>query len=220
MRTATATVLALLLNAASAFGQDASSKPPVTLNFGPGFVGDTRHAKFPSVMLASIGADVPLSTRWTLRGELGARWPGSRRSYVETFYFEPNPAAPNDPSRAIPVRSDTTIVEDSLADAALLLRYGTPAARTFQIGALAGPHVEWVRTETRTLFPRHGVDPSNFEETHAETNRILTVFDVGLDAGVRVDERWTLVAYGLIGLSLQEDRRAQPRGGLLAKWSF
>ena len=220
MRTATTTVLILLLTAAAAFAQHSSSKPPVTLNFGPGFVGDTRHAKFPSVMLASIGADVPLSARWTLRGELGARWPGSRTSYVERFYFEPNPAAPNDPSRAILVRSDTTIFEDSLADAAVLLRFGTAPASRFQIGALAGPHIEWVRTETRTLFPRHGVDPANFEETHAETNRILTVFDAGVDAGVRVDERWTLVAYGLIGLPLQEDRRAQPRGGLLAKWSF
>lgn len=220
MRTATATVLAFLLTAASAAAQSPPSKPPVTLNFGPGFVGDTRHASMPSVMLASIGADVPLSARWTLRGELGVRWPGSRRSYVETFSFEPNPAAPNDPSRAIPVRSDTTIVENSVADAALLARFGTSAARTFQIGALAGPHIEWVRTETRTLFPRHGIDPANFEETHAETNRVLTVFDAGLDAGVRVDERWTLVAYTLVGVPLQEDRRLQPRGGLLAKWSF
>ena len=220
MRTVTTTVLALLLTAASGFAQSTSPQPPVTLNFGPGFVGDTRHATFPSVMLASFGADVPLSARWTLRGEIGARWPGSRTSYVERFYLEPNPAAPNDPSRAIPVRSDTTIVEDSLVDAALLARFGTPAARTFQIGALAGPHIEWVRTETRTLFPRHGVDPANFEETHAETHRILTLVDVGLDAGVRVDERWTLVAYGLAGLTLQEDRRVQPRGGVLAKWSF
>ena len=220
MRIPTTAVLTLLLIAAPAFAQDSSSKPPVTLNFGPGFVGDTRHAEFPSVMLASIGADVLLSARWTLRGELGARWPGSRTSYVERFYFEPNPAAPNDPSRAIRVRSDTTIFEDSLADAALLLRFGTPAARTFQIGALAGPHIEWVKTETRTLFPRHGVDPTNFDETHTETHRIRTVFDAGLDAGVRLDERWTLVAYGLVGLPLQDDHRVQPRGGVLAKWSF
>ncbi|HEX6322995.1 MAG TPA: hypothetical protein VFZ36_04665 [Vicinamibacterales bacterium] len=183
-------------------------------------IGDTRVRRSGSAMALSIGADVPMSARWAIRAEIGGRWPGVHRSYVDTLYYEPNPAAPDDPSRAILVRSDTSVEEDSLADAALLVRFGTPHDRTFQLGALAGPHVEWVRTETRTLFPRYGVDPANFTETRVETHHVRTVFDVGLDAGVRLDERWTLVAYGLVGLQPQENRRAQPRGGVLAKWSF
>ena len=222
MRTATTAVIALLLTTVPAFSQTAAEKPPFSLNFGPGVMGDTGVEGLDVVTLYSVGADIPLSARWTLRSELGGRWPRSQRSYFEALYAEPNPAAPNDPRRAIRLRSDTTYVEDSLADAALLVRFGTPASRRFQVGALAGPHVELVRTQTRTLFPRHDVDPANFEETSVEKHHMRAVFEVGLDAGVRVDDRWTLVAYALAGLSSPADDndRRQVRGGVLAKWSF
>jgi hypothetical protein len=106
-------------------------------------------------------------------------------------------------------------------DLGVLLRYGTAADRTVQFGVLAGPHVEWVKSRTTTLFPPTGLNPNGLE-TVLEKQYVNTVLDVGVDAGARIDDRWTLLAYAVAAIQPppNESGTTQVRAGVLVKRSF
>ena len=194
MRTASTAVLACLI-----FSSPASAQ---SLNAGVGLVTESKSNPGPAVWY-SAGADIPLSERLALRAEIGSRWPGSIRKTTDV------------------ARVFTTEVEDSLADLAVLLRYGTSADRSVQFGVLAGPHVEFVKTRTTTLFPPTGLNP-NGVETVSEKHHVNRMFDVGVDAGARLDDTWALLAYAVAAVDPRsnETGKTQLRAGVLVKRSF
>lgn len=194
MRRASTAVLACLIFSSPAAAQ--------SFNFGVGLMEETRTNTGPAVWY-SAGADIPLSGWLTLRSELGSRWPGSRRTTTDA------------------ARIFTTHVEDSIFDAALLLRFGTPEDRSFQFGAFAGPHVEFVKSRTTTLFPPTGLNP-NGVETVLEKNHWVSLLDVGVDIGARIDDDWTLLAYAVAGIhpSPNEEGSVPLRAGVMAKRRF
>ena len=194
MRNASAAVLACLI-----FSGPASAQ---SFNFGVGLTEETRSNAGPA-MWYFAGADIPLSERLTLRSELGSRWPGSRRTTTDA------------------ARVFTTHVEDSIFDLALLLRFGTSEERSVQFGVFAGPHVEFVKSRTTTLFPPTGLHP-NGVETVLEKNHWVSVLDVGIDAGARIDDKWTLLAYAVAGVrpAPNEDGTVPLRAGVMAKRRF
>jgi hypothetical protein len=183
-----------------------------TFNFGTGITTSTSNPSSGAVFVYTAGADLPLSERWGLRFEAGRRLPDTQvRSYTTERYL-----------LGIRLDSRTTVEETSIIDAAVLLRFGTPSDRAVQFGALAGLNFQAVDVFERTWLPHSLTDPSEAEESVRESFVIETLFDVGADLSVRVDDRWTLTAFGLAGLQPPgaEDQRPQFRAGVLARRSF
>ena len=214
IRLASLTGAAWLIYTAPAFAQ--------TLNIGTGIVGSSAKWTPGAVAVYSIGSDVPLSERWSVRFEVGRRLPGGRTWQSSSKYYLENPAAPGDPRRAFEVSSLTTVNESSIADASVLLRFGTPRSRPVQIGALAGLDLHVVDIKSHTLIPQSITDPSDVFESSQRLTRVRGVFDIGTDAVFRVDDRWAVTVYGLAGLQspLEEHRGAQLRAGVLAQYRF
>ena len=199
-------VMAVLGLAAPAAAQTSADTPRATLNVAVGMIGSSSDATPGSRPLYAIGADMPLSNLWSLRVEAGRRFPSSQQW-----------------RRGVTFNADTTaITETSVLDAALLLRAGTPMSRRVQAGALAGLNLQLVDLETETwILPSHSGDREPFQQVSG--NRSLrTRLDLGLDAGVRLDDRWTLTAYGLAGFPpvLDDNERTQLRFGVIAKRDF
>lgn len=193
-----ATLLVLAAAAAPAAAQTTASKPPASLNFGTGLVSSVGDIT-DSVPQYVIGADVPVFRFVSIRVEAGPRLPFRRQTSVDQF---------------------TTFSETALVDASVLVRAGTPGAARVQVGALAGVdmhlvrvrHEQWVRPDIRDWY--------RFEERVTETQQVRGVFDIGGDAGIRIDDRWTVLAYGLAGLPANRDARTQLRFGVLVKRDF
>jgi hypothetical protein len=193
-----AAILAALCVAGSAQAQ--------TINFSIGMISDTNTGVRDTAVFFAAGADVPLSRMLSVRGELGSRWPGSRSQTIDLLR---------------PGIGHTTIKDDSILDAAALLRFGTPADQTFQAGLLAGPHVELVKRTSRTIMPIVNSNPFRVEETMHEEHHWWTTLDIGFDAGVRLDERWTLSGYGIAALQPSGDsRRTEFRAGVITQYRF
>lgn len=208
--------------AAVAAGLIGTTAAAQTLNLGIGVVGSSAKANPGPSSHWFAGVDLPFAERWSVRIEGGRRWPGRRSWSARSQYFLTNPDAPSDPRQAFQVWSSTVVHEDTRGDASILVRYGTPASRRVQAGALAGLDVHALRITAHTIIPRSITDPLDVFEHHTATHRIRGVFDIGMDAGARVDERWTVLAYGIAGLQhpYEEHRRPQLRGGILVKRDF
>ena len=102
------------------------------------------------------------------------------------------------------------------------MRAGTPASRRLQAGVLAGLDLQLVDLQTETwILPtyRDGLEP--FEQV-SEARSLRTLLAVGVDAGVRIDDRWTIAAFGIAGLPPAFDDRHRPqlRAGVIAKRDF
>lgn len=188
-----------------------------TLNLGVGLVGSSAKATPGVSSHWFAGVDLPFAERWSVRIDAGRRWPGRRSWTGHSQYFVANPAAPSDPRQAFPVFSTTVVHEDTRGEAAFLVRYGTPSSRGVQVGALAGLDIHAVNITAHTIIPRSITDPLDVFESRSENLRFRGVFDIGMDAGVRVDDRWTVLAYGIAGLQLTEHRRPQLRAGVIVK---
>lgn len=192
------------MHAAPAFAQ--------TLNFGTGLVSATSKGKDGPLLTYGIGTDLPLSDRWSVRLEAGRRLPDTLiRSFTTERYL-----------LGIRLDSRTTTEETSIADAAALLRFGSAPDKLVQVGVLAGVNFQAVDLVERTWIPQSLIDPSDAVETVRESFVIETLFDVGGDITVRVDERWALTAFGAAGLQPpgSEDERTQLRAGVFAQYRF
>lgn len=197
------TVLGL---AAPAAAQTSADTPRATANVAVGMAGSSSDATPGSRPIYAIGADMPLSSIWSLRVEAGRRFPSSQQWHRDVTFNA----------------DTTTITETAVLDAALLLRAGTPMSRRVQAGALAGLNLQLVDLETETwILPSHSGDREPFQQI-SEHRSLRTRLDIGLDAGVRLDERWTLTAYGLAGFPpvLDDNERPQLRFGVIAKRDF
>lgn len=201
-----ALLIAALGMAAPAAAQTSTDAPRATLNVAVGMIGSSADATPGSRPIYAVGADMPLSSLWSLRVEAGRRFPSSQRW-----------------RRDVTFNADTTtITETSVLDASLLLRAGTPASRSVQAGALAGVDLQLVDLETETwILPSHSHDPEPFQQV-SENRSLRTRLAVGADAGLRLDDRWTLVAYGIAGFPpvLDDNERPQLRFGVIVKRDF
>ena len=205
-----------------AFGATAAKAEAQTINFGVGMAGATSKVMPGAVMTYAIGTDIPLSDRWSVRIEAGRRLPDTKTWHFTTQRFLPHPEAPTDPRRAIRADSRSTLEETSLADVALLFRFGSSPARPVQFAALAGVDLQMTTHHTVTFIPQSVTDPGDALETVHDGRRLHMLLALGVDAAFRVDDRWTLTTYGTAGLQspLVEDRRPQLRAGVFASYRF
>ena len=203
IRIATPAVLVWALTASAAFAQ--------TFNFGTGIVGSAWKARPGQLFTYGVGADLPFDERWSVRVEAARRLPDSLQRSHEPLRY---------PSGFRDTRA--TVEEHSIADVAVLLRFGSPRDRTVQFGALAGLDVQAVNVKDRAWVPHSVENPTGVLETTHEALRFDTVFDLGGDMTVRVDDRWSLTAFGIAGLQppYNEDRRPQLRAGVFAGYRF
>lgn len=211
--------LTLIAGSVPAAAQTPEGRGRFSLNLGLGSVGSTAQGpqKSGPAALLSAGADMRLSEHWSLRLEAGRRVPRTHNwvSRDTIYYLDAPDGGP-------PIGLPSTLVasDETLADIALLVRRAWSVRERFEIGLLTGLDLQVVRYRWHITIPLSLTDPDDVHVSMHDNRRTLGAFDIGLDAGARVDDRWTLVVYGLVGLPLQENRRAQPRGGVLAKWRF
>lgn len=193
-----------------------------TINLGIGLVGSSAKATPGLSSHVFAGVDLPFAERWSVRIEGGRRWPGRRSWTAHSQYFLSNPDAPSDPRQAFRVLSNTVVHEDTRGDAAVFVRYGRPASGRAQAGALVGLDFHAVRINTHTVIPQSITDPLDVFESRTSALRTRCVLDIGMDAGARIDDRWTVLAYGLAGLQspFEEHRRPQLRAGVIVKRDF
>ncbi|MEX2272359.1 MAG: hypothetical protein WD690_12850 [Vicinamibacterales bacterium] len=190
-----------------------------SFNIGIGSVGSTSRATPGAVTLASIGTDVRLFDRVSLRIEAGRRAPSTREWTAHSMYYFPSPDGPDDIGASIGVESTTRVTERSLADIAILLRYAWPVRERFEVAFLSGLDLSVMKFRHHTTIPASLTDPSDVHVFEGGNRRTLGVFDFGLEGGARVGERWTLLVYGLGGLPspFEEHRPPQLRTGVILK---
>jgi hypothetical protein len=222
MRMLLAALAGSVLAATTAAAQPAASR--FSLNLGAGSVGSTSNATPPPgpVTLVSIGTDVRLSNHWGLRLEAGRRTPSTSHERIShSVYYFPNPEAPADIRASIGLPSTTRSTEQYLFDAAVLIRYARPVRSRLEVAFLTGLDLHAVRFRHHTTIPA-SLNPGDVHVFEGDTRHTLGVFDFGIDGGVRIGERWSVLAYGLAGLQspLEEHRRTQMRAGGLLKRTF
>lgn len=217
MRILPAVVTILCLVVAPAFAQPAGQSR-VSLHVGAGTVSPTSLATPGQVALLTIGTDVRLSRNWSVRIETGRRVPDVREWVTHTTYYFDAP----DGGQPIGVDSTTLGSDRTVADITVLVRRAWPLRRRYEIGLLGGLDLQVVRYRSRTTIPTSLTDPNEIEVFEFENRRTLGVFDVGVDAGARVSDRWQVLVYGIAGLQplLDENRTAQLRAGVLLKRDF
>lgn len=209
--------------ASNAAGQTAEPPRRPSLNIGAGYVSASsdlpRDNPPGGAALFTVGSDIPLSRRWSVRLEAGRRVAGTEEFVSHSRYYLSNPAAPNDPRQAIEVLSTTRVEERSYADGAILVRYATPPGRRFELAGLAGLDFHVLNIRASTTIPRSLTDPNDVDAFSSSTTRWRMVFDVGLEAGVPLSKQWMLLAYGIAGLQspVDEHRREQLRAGVIFK---
>lgn len=206
---------AMIMGAIDAAAQPAS-RPALTISGG--MAGTTDRRMTGPAAQAAIGAELPLTSNWSVRLEAGGRLPSSTHAVAHAQYFIENPAAPGDPRASFPVESTTEIDKQTLADAAVLFRRAWRRGRT-ETALLFGPDFSVVRYRSVTSIPRSLTDPSDADVFRHENTRVVMVLDLGLDIGWRVSERWSVFAFGIAGLQppLEEHRTWQPRAGVLIR---
>ena len=205
-----------LLYASPALAQQAETSR-FSLNVGAGSVSSISTATPGQAALITIGTDVRLSANWSLRVEAGRRAPGTRHwvNRETMYYLEPPDGGPSIGVAATVVASDETLV-----DYALLVRRAWPHGDRFGIGLLTGLDFQVVRYRWRTTIPTSLTDPDQVEEFVSDNRRTHGAFDVGLDGGLRVGDRWHVIVFGMAGLPLQEHQKTQFRAGAILKRTF
>lgn len=193
-----------------------------SLNVGVGVVASSVEGVPDSATLLSIGTDLPITARWSIRLEAGRRVPARWTSTNETTYGMPDPAAPAEAPRSIHVQAIERVAEHSRVDLALLLRGATSHRRRFEAAALIGLDLNIATWQYRLTIPQDPNDPSNVSVSEHVSTRVRGVLDIGAEAGVHVTDRTTLLVYGLIGLQspYEENRTARPRAGVIFKRRF
>lgn len=220
----TAVLVSILLGpAASAAAQTPAGErhSRFSLNFGLGSVGSTsqgRQKSAPAALL-SVGTDVRLSEHWSLRLEAGRRSPRTHNwvSRDTLYYFDP-------PDGGQPIGLPSTLVasDETIADVALLARRAWRLRERFEIGLLTGLDLQVVRYRWHITIPLSLTDPEDVLVSLHDNRRTLGVFDFGIDGGVRVTRRTTLLLYGIAGLQspLEEHRNPQMRAGMIVRQYF
>ncbi|HEX6322993.1 MAG TPA: hypothetical protein VFZ36_04655 [Vicinamibacterales bacterium] len=167
--------------------------------------------------LLSVGTDIRLSEHWSLRLEAGRRVPRTHNwiSRDTMYYFE----AP-DGGQPIGVASTLVAADQTVADVALLARRAWPVRERVELGLLTGLDLRIVRYRWQITIPRSLTDPEDVHVSMIDNRRTHGAFDVGLDAGVRVAGRTTLLVYGIAGLPLEEHRKTQMRAGVIVRRRF
>lgn len=216
MRISQAAVGLAMLIASPATAQT-TEKARISLNAGAGAVSSTSSATPGQAALITIGADVGLSPNWSLRLEAGRRAPSTRHwvNRETMYYFEA-------PDGGSPIGVASTVVgsDETIADIALLARRAWPHGERFEVGILAGPAFQIVRSRVRMTIPTSLTNPDDVEEFAFDNLCRLGVLDFGIDGGVRLSDRWHVVVYGMAGLPLQEHHKTQVRVGAMVKRAF
>jgi hypothetical protein len=163
-----------------------------------------------------VGADLSISRRWSLRAEIGRRWPSRRIAVYHADYYTATV-----PEKAV---DGVTVVETtSLFDLAILMRARWPVRRRFEIAALLGPDMRFVRSHSTLTIPRNPAGEGDPDVTEQLRQRhVLDVFDVGLELGTRLNEHVMLQVYGLAGFTPPpaEEGRSQQRAGAAVRYRF
>lgn len=211
-------VFLLVLSAGPAAAQ--STAPRFSLLVGAGSVGSTSSAMPGAMAMVSAGTDLRLSRNWELRVEAGRRFPSHRSWEPHSLYYYPSP---DDPSQSIEADTTQIAAEDTLIDVAVLLRRAWPIRERFEAALLTGVDVSVVKFHHHLAIRPSPGDPDGVEEVYDSSNRrALMVFDVGVEGGMRVGERWRVLAYGIAGLQslFEENRGPQLRSGIALKRVF
>lgn len=200
----------------------ATTGAPLSLNLGAGVVGSTADVAPGSVGLLSVGTDIRFTPRWSIRIEAGRRLPTNRTFTTHSIYSVADPDAPSDRSRFVEVQSTTRVEERWLADLAVLVRAASRRHARFEVAALAGLDLQVVRSRWHTTIPQSLTDPVDVLVLENTARRMRGVFDLGVEGGVHVSPRSTLLVHGLIGFQspYEEHPRRQLRAGVIFKRHF
>lgn len=214
MRTIILSVLFLLTCAGPVRAQ-------TSLNFGAAIVRVDSDSAPGAVGRVSFGTDIPLTGRWSIRAETGQRIPRHSHLREELIVFFHDPEAGF--TRRASVPRITEVDETALADLSLMLRFNSPPGESlFEVAALAGVSATWVDFERTVTTPRGLEDPSDLEVIHEERLEVRTSYDVGMEVGRFIGDRWMVIAQGVLGFEkpFDNDIRVHPRAGILLKRRF
>lgn len=217
---ASLTCCLLIACALPAAAQTAEERSPFAIHAGIGTVSSSSFATPEDAMLAAAGVDFRLGNGWELRFEAGRRDPARRWIVVHTKYYLAGSSS--DVIAASEVDSTTIVHEHSKINAAVLLRRYWVLRERFELAGLAGLDMDRVDYRAHTTIPLSLSDPSDVEIHERDTTFTRVVFDVGLEAGVRIDDRWTALLYTIAGLQspFEESRDMQARNGVILKYRF
>jgi hypothetical protein len=219
-----AVLVSIVLGSAASAGAQAPAgerHSRFSLNLGVGSVGSTSQGpqKSAPAALLSVGTDVRLSEHWSLRLEVGRRMPRTHNwvSRDTMYYFK----AP-DGGQPIGLPSTLLASDETIADIALLARRAWGVRERFEIGLLTGLDLQVVRYRWHITIPLSLTDPEDVLESMHDNRRTLGVFDFGIEGGVHVTRRTTLLLYGIAGLQspVEEHRNAQMRAGMIIRQRF
>ena len=209
----------LLAFAAPATAQGQTLTPSV--NLGAALVRPDSPSYPGIVSRISLGTDIPLGSRFSLRAETGQRLPrhSHLREEISVFILDRDAGF----TRRVPVPRVTEVDETALGDASLMLRFNSPPGESlFEVAALAGVTATWVDFERTMTTPRSLEAPYALDVIHEERVEMRTSYDVGMEVGRFVGDRWTVIAQGVVGFEkpFENDIRVHPRFGLVFKRRF
>ena len=100
------------------------------------------------------------------------------------------------------------------------MRARWPVRQRFEIAALLGPDIRFIRSRSTLTIPWSAAEPYVSEQPRKQY--ALDVFDVGLELGTRLNERLMLQLYGLAGFTppSADYRRYQQRAGATLQYRF
>ena len=203
-----------------AIAQTRDTRAP-SLNLGAALARYESDAHPGATGRLSLGADIPLNARFSLRAEAGQRLP--RRSHLReeltVFLYDADAGF----ARGVPVPRVTEVDETALGDLSLMLRFNSPPGESlFEVAALAGVSATWVDYARTVTTSRSLDDPADVEMIHEEGLETRTSYDLGMEVGRSVGDRWTVIVQGVIGVEkpFDNDIRVQPRAGIILKRRF
>lgn len=219
MRTSVALLL-LLAVAAPVAAQTPSGRAP-SINFGAALVRPESDAHPGIASRLSLGTDIPLGARFSLRAETGQRIPrhAHLREELAVFLYDAGAGF----TRRVPVPRVTEVDETALGDLSLALRFNSPPGESlFEVAALAGVTATWVDFERTVTTPRSLEVPHDLEVIHEDRLEMRTSYDIGMEVGRFIGDRWTVIAQGVLGFEkpFENDIRVHPRLGLIFKRRF
>lgn len=211
-------LLALLAFAAPVAAQ--AGRAP-SINFGAALVRPDSPS-YPGIASRfSLGTDIPLGRRFSLRAETGQRVPRHAHLHEELSVFIHDADAGF--TRRVPVPRVTDVDETALGDLSLMLRFNSPPGDSlFEVAALAGVSATWVDFERTVTTPQSLEAPHDLDVVHEERVEMRTSYDVGMEVGRFAGDRWTVIVQGVLGFEkpFENDIRVHPRLGLVFKRRF
>ena len=210
----------LMACAAPAAAQIAPKRGP-SVNFGAAAVRPDSPSYPGIVTRVSLGTDIPLGSRFSVRAETGQRIPRQAHLREEMSVFIHDREAGF--TRRVDVPRVTEVEETALGDLSLMLRFNSPPGDSlFEVAALAGLTATWIDFARTVTTPRSLEAPHDLEIVHEERVEMRTSYDVGMEVGRFVGDHWTVIAQGVVGFEkpFENDIRVHPRLGLVFKRRF